>query len=77
MECWQGTKKLNPSFSVCRQKAEKGTLLSDPLVVNIQISQMEELRLLGVAQIARKGVTTTDEEENGEFSETYSFGTFS
>lgn len=38
---------------------------------------MEEPQLLGLAQTARKGVTTTEEEENGEFSEMHSFGTFS
>lgn len=31
----QGTKKLNASFSVCLQKAEKGTLLLDSPVVNM------------------------------------------
>lgn len=37
---------------------------------------MEEQRLLGVAQGARKWVATSEEAESGEFSETHSFGTF-
>lgn len=37
---------------------------------------MEEPRLLGVAQGARKWVVTSEEGESGEFSETHSFGTF-
>lgn len=43
----------------------------------MQILQMEEPRLLGVAETAGKWVTTTEEEENGDFSEMHPFRTVS
>lgn len=68
-------KKLNGSFSVCLQTAEKGAL-GFPSCQPINITDVGPW-LLGVAQTARKWLTMTEEEEEGEFSETHWFGIMS
>ena len=75
IRCWQDMKKL---IVFClHPRAEKGTLLSTPPAVNIQIEQRSEPWLLGVAQTASTRVTTNEQEEKGAFSEMHSFGSAS
>lgn len=44
-----GHKKIKLIIFSLPSESKKGTLFSDSLVVNMRVSQMEELRLLGVA----------------------------